>query len=214
MRFKTIKNVLDKSYDTLPLTGVYAETLGMPEANGLWLIYGAEKHGKTTVSLIMANMLSELRKTAYVQAEQGLDKDFQDTLKRLSISPKKGSLLFEGYVPITTIDQAAKKRNQPDIYFLDNSTVYAAELKGQTIQNLIRDNPNKLFILIAHEENGAPYPACAKQAKRLAKRIIRVEGNRATVEGRASGGHLIIDEEKAQLYWGTTEQTTETICNK
>lgn len=203
MRFKTIKNVLEKQYQSLPLDGVYADTLGAPEANGLWLIYGAEKHGKTTFSLILADYLSRFKKTAYVMAEQGFDKDFQDVLKRLSIDTQNAQLLFEEYVPIAELDSSLKKRKQPDIIFLDNITVYADELKNGILRKLIQDHHNKLFVLLAHEEKGEPYTATGKLAKKLAKRIIHIEGMAATVEGRSEGGKIIIDEEKAQLYWGS-----------
>lgn len=203
MRFKTIQNVLDKKFDTLPLEGILAELLGQPEANGLWLIYGAEKHGKTTLSLILADELSKLKKIGYVMAEQGFDKDFQDVLKRLSIAVNNKRFMLNEYIAIAILSELLKKRNQPDIIFLDNATVYQDELKGGMLHKLIKSNPNKLFILLAHEENGEPYTSTAKMGKKLAKRIIRVEGNRATVEGRSQGGSIIIDEEKAQLYHGT-----------
>ncbi len=204
MGFRTLKNVLDKKFKTLELDGLYKELLGSPEPNGLWLIYGAEKMFKTTFCLILAKYLSSKLKTGYIMAEQGIDKDFQDVIKRLSIKPS-ASLKISGYISIEELNYLIKKKNQPDILILDNFTVYNDELRAGVLRKLILDNPKKLFIGVAHEEKGLPYTASAKLAKKLAKRIIHVEGAMATVEGRTAGGSFIIDEEKAQLYHGTID---------
>ncbi|MCZ2393386.1 MAG: hypothetical protein LC105_06000 [Chitinophagales bacterium] len=202
MRFKTIKNILEKEFDVLPLKGIYGEVFGQAEANGLWLIYGAEKHGKTTFSLLLANELAKYKKTAYIMAEQGFDKDFQDALSRLHISAT-AELLFQEYIPIEQLSKQLKKRKQPDILFIDNITIYNDELKNGMLRKLALAHPSKLFVFIAHEDKGEPYTATAKLARRLAKRIVRVEGMQASVEGRSKGGQLLIDENTASIYWGT-----------
>lgn len=203
MRFKTIQNVLDKRYEILALEGIYEEVLGQPESNGLWLIYGAEKHGKSTFSLLLAQQLSKLKKTVYIMAEQGFDKDFQDVILRLGIGAHNKELLFDEYVPIIDVDKMLRKRKQPDIIFLDNATVYADELKNGVLRQMLKSHPSKLFVLIAHEDKGEPYTATAKLARKLAKRIVRVEGLTAQVEGRGPGGTIQIDEQKATIYWGS-----------
>lgn len=202
MGFKTVKNVLDKEFQVLALDGLFKDLLGEPEPNGMWLVYGAEKMFKTTFCLILAKYLSTLKRTGYVMAEQGIDKDFKEALVRLAVKPTP-SLKISGYIPIEELSYLIKKKNQPDIIILDNFTVYNDELKAGALRKLIIDNPRKLFIGVAHEEKGAPYTASAKLAKKLAKRIIHVEGAKATVEGRSQGGHFIIDHDKAQLYHGS-----------
>lgn len=204
MRFKTTQNILDKEFEIIHLDGILADTLGEPESNGIWLIYGAEKMGKTTFSLILANALSKVnKKVAYIMAEQGFDRDFQAVIKRLAISPKNKDLLFQEYVPLEDLDYTLRKKRAPDIIFLDNITVYVDELKYGKLRKLQKDHPNKLFIFLAHEENGLPYTSTAKLAKKLAKRIVHIEGNRAYVDGRGPGGMMNIDWERAQLYHGT-----------
>lgn len=201
-KFKSGKNIYDTKFKTLKLEGLYRDLLGEPEPNGLWLVYGAEKMFKTTFCLIMANDFSKIRRTGYVMGEQGIDKDFQNALIRLSIKPTP-MLKFSGYVSIDELDYTIKKKNQPRIIILDNITAYRDELKAGRLRKLVLDNPDILWVVIAHEEKGEPYTNIAKDAKRFAKRIIHVEGARATVEGRTEGGHFIINQEKAQLYHGT-----------
>jgi hypothetical protein len=69
--------------------------------------------------------------------------------------------------------------------------------------DLLNEHPKKLFIFLAHEQNGNPHTAAAVLCKMLAKIIIRVEGLACHVSGRCPGGTLIIDEEKALIYHGT-----------
>jgi hypothetical protein len=202
MRYKNLKNIIDKTFDKLPLEGVFQQALGEPESCGLWLIYGAEKHGKTTLSLILANYLSTLRKTLYVMAEQGFDSDFQQALLRMNVDVRNKSLLLEEYITIDELDRKLKLARHPKIVFLDNITVYADELKNGGLRKLLKANKTKLFVMIAHEEKGQPYTATGKLAKKLAKRIIHVEGLAATVEGRVEGGQMRIDQQSSTLYWG------------
>jgi DNA polymerase III delta prime subunit len=202
MRFKTIKNVIDKTYDILPLKGVFQQALGAPESNGLWLIYGKEKHGKTTISLILANYLSTIYKTLFVMAEQGFDADFQKLILDLNIDVRNKNLLLEEYIPIDELDRKLKLARHPKIVLLDNITVYADELKNGRLRRLISSHNRILFILIAHEDKGQPYTATGKLAKKLARRIIHVEGLSATVEGRTEGGMMRMDQNSSTLYWG------------
>lgn len=204
MRFRTVKNILERSFEVLELEGVWAEVLGQPEANGLWLIAGYEKMGKSTLSLLLAQELAQRAKVGYVMAEQGFDKDFQDLLIRLSIGFNR-NLKFMEYVPLDDLDYLLKKKGQPDIIFLDNLTVYVDEMKGGRLLEFIRSNPRKLIILIAHTEKGEVKYATGRLAKRLAKRVIIVDGNMAMVSGRSEGGHIIINKDKAELFHGTSD---------
>lgn len=203
MRYKSIKNVLDKKFKVLQLQGMWRELLGEVEACGYWLISGQEKMGKTTLSVLLADYLSDYSKVLYVMAEQGLDLDFQTLLNRLSIGTKR-KINFIEYIPLEELCALLKRRNQPEIIFIDNVTVYVDELRAERIRSLIREHPQKLFIFIAHTEDGKLYTAAARLIKKLAKRIINVEGNRATIQGRTEGGSIIINADKAQLYHGTT----------
>lgn len=203
MGFKTIKKVLDRKYDVLELGGVWGQVLGRPESNGLWLLYGPEKMGKTTIALMLADELRRIKKrVGYVMAEQGFDIDFNDLIVRLSIGIDS-KLKVSEYMPIEELDHLMKKKNQIDVVFIDNITVYMDELKRGKLRKFISDNPKKLIIMLAHEEKGDVYTATGRLAKKLAKRIIRVDGNIATVEGRTDGGHIIINHDKAMLYHGS-----------
>jgi len=202
MRSLSIRNIYDKKYITMPFTGVWADAMGQPEHNGIWIIYGPEKNGKTWFALQLANYLTAFDKVLYVSAEEGVSKAFRDACGRVGIDAKNRKLSVLDYTPIAELDEKLSKRKAPRIVFLDNATIYADELKGGMLRQLTAKHPTKLFVIVAHEERGEPYTAVAKIAKKLAKVIVRVKGLACTVWGRCPGGTIMIDENSATLYWG------------
>lgn len=199
---KYINQLRTKKFKTFGFKGVFEKVFGNPETNGIWLIYGAEKNGKTWFSLKLAEFLSQFAKTLYVSAEEGMGKDFVDATIRANIEPNNKKLLFYEYTEITVLDDILSKRQAPNVIFLDNTTIYNDELKNGVLKELKQKHSTKLFVIIAHEERGEPYTASAKLAKKLASIIVNVKGLACFVSGRCPGGTLTIDEEKAQLYHG------------
>ncbi len=199
MKFTSIKNALKKKYKTTQLDGIWGELLEDFETFGMWLIYGGEKMGKTTLALSLAKAFTKYKKVLYVQAEQGLDRDFQNVLGRFfSVNPK--NIVLSEYIEIEQLIEALKRQNQADIIFIDNLTIYSDELKVPILKKLTEAYPNKLFIFIAHEEDGKPYTAIAKKIKKLAKRIIKIEGHAAVLEGRTEHKRIAIDVKEAMIY--------------
>ncbi|AYZ11884.1 hypothetical protein EGY05_08080 [Chryseobacterium arthrosphaerae] len=204
MRTYTVKNILDRTLKILVLTGIWLDIFGKPERNGkMWIIYGEEKNGKTWFSILLAQFLSLSEKILYISAEEGLGLSFQDVCKRANLDEKNKNFQAYGYVTLEDLKAHLKRRYAPKIIFIDNVTVYVEELKNGGLQSLMKDNPDKLFIFIAHEDRGEPYTATAKMIKRLADRIVRVQGLVATVGGRTKGGQFVIDQEKAMILHGS-----------
>ncbi|AZB07473.1 hypothetical protein EG344_00760 [Chryseobacterium sp. G0162] len=204
MRTYTVKNILDRTLKILVLTGIWLDIFGKPERNGkMWIIYGEEKNGKTWFSILLAQFLSLSEKILYISAEEGLGLSFQDVCKRANLDEKNKNFQAYGYVTLEDLKAHLKRRYAPKIIFIDNVTVYVEELKNGGLQSLMKDNPDKLFIFIAHEDRGEPYTATAKMIKRLADRIVRVQGLVATVGGRTKGGQFVVDQEKAMILHGS-----------
>lgn len=198
----TLHNLYKKKFKTMPFDGIYKEVFGTPTIGGLWLIYGAEKHGKTWGALLLSEYLSRFEKVLYVSAEQGIDKEFQDAIKRANLTPDNKRLHFLEYEPIEEVKVLLKRRRAPKIAVLDNLTIYNEELRAKGVKELMQEFPNVTFLCVAHMERNKPYTATAMMASKLAKVLIRVEGLTMTVGGRVPGGILTIDEEKAALYHG------------
>ena len=197
VRTLSVKNLYSQRFTTLPIEGKYKEAFDHPSDSGLWIIYGKEKNGKTTFALQLANYLSTLRRTLYISGEEGMEKEFTACCMRAGIEETNNGIHFIDYEPIDELRERLNKRRSESIIFVDNVT------------KLQKDYPKKLFIFIAHEEAGEPYTATAKLCKRLAKIICHVEGLACDVSGRCPGGRIIINEEKATLYYGETLKTEE-----
>ena len=202
-RTLSLNNLYEKKYKTFPFTGVWNDTIGKPEQVGAWLIYGAEKNGKTWFSLKMAEYISQFEKTLYISAEEGTSKTFQDTCLRAKLDHTNKNLNVIEYESIEELNERLKKRRAPKVVFIDNVTIYQDELKNGAFRKMLKDHKNKLLVFIAHEERNEPYGATGKLIKKLSKVIVRVQGLKCFVSGRCQGGTLIIDEDKSTLYHGT-----------
>lgn len=204
IRLLNTKNVASKKFTQLEgLTAHFRDTLGEPEAYGIWIIYGKEKHGKTLCSLHLANELSRMEKVLYISAEEGISMHFQDTIERLNINPNNRKLLYSEYLSIDELRVILKRRTAPKIVFVDNVTAMIHELKQDAARKLQQDFPNVLFVYVAHQEKNEPYTAIAKKIKIWSKAIFKVEGMRVLVSGRVPGGEFDLNEARAWLYHGT-----------
>ncbi|WP_329804884.1 hypothetical protein [Flavobacterium facile] len=197
------KTLLGKVYDIFNFDGIWFKVFGKISKGGIWIIYGDEKNGKTTVALKLAEYLSNFENVWYISAEEGTGFEFQQTAKRLNIDPNNPKIKWQDYIEVIEVIEKLKKRQASKIVFIDNATVYVDDLKNGVLRKLLKDFPNTTFILLAHMEKNEPYTATAKLAKKLAKIIIRVEGLTAFVSGRCPGGSIIIDDKKAMLIHGS-----------
>lgn len=199
----SVSNIYAKKHDTFPFKGIYKDVFGEPSTNGIWLIYGKEKNGKTWGTLLLSDYISQFTNHLhYISAEEGTDLEFKRALKRAKIDDTNKKIRFTEYESIEDLYKRLKKQRAPKVVVLDNLTIYNDELKAAGIKRLKQDFPNTLFICVAHEERNKPYTAAATMASKLAKVLIRVQGLQLNVFGRVPGGILNIDENKAILYHG------------
>lgn len=205
-RSLTIKNIMSKKFTTYPFTGHFKEVFGLPSTSGIWLIYGKDKNGKSSGTLMLCDYFSTMANILYISAEEGLELEFVKAITRAGINHNNTNLKFIEFEPVDTVKKrfSKGKRNKPDVLVFDNLTLYN-DLGGKgviALEQFSKSN-NIIIIFLAHEERNEPYTSGAKMAKKLAKVIIRVQGLALIVSGRVPGGTLTIDEEKACLYHGT-----------
>lgn len=195
------KNMFDKKDKVYEFDGLMLEIFGKASRNGLWLIQGEEKNGKTWGALLIAKALSRFAKVHYISAEEGLELEFRAAVKRAGIVPED-NIQWTEYEEITDLNKRLRKQRAPKIVVLDNLTHYNDELKGSGIKKLLADHPNTHFIALCHLENGVPYGSAAKMARKYCKRIITAKGLALIVAGRQKPKTILIDEVKAKLYHG------------
>lgn len=198
---------MDATFIRFVFDGVYREVFGAPEKRGVWLVYGKDKNGKSTGTLMIVNYLSKTDKVLFISAEQGISGSFQESLKRAGISPSNKNINYVAYITLDDVRSRLKKERAPRIVVFDNLSFYSDELYKQSLIDLVKDFPKTVFILLAHEEKGKPYTAVAQFALKIAEIIIHIKGLTMLIAGRCPGGNLIIDEEKAILYHGQSLNT-------
>ena len=89
------------------------------------------------------------------------------------------------------------KKQSPDVVIID-SYKYFERRRMEVYKRLVDDFPEKLFIIIAHEDKqGMPDGALGKELYGFADVKIRVSGRQAFVNSRIGGSYepFIIDEE-------------------
>lgn len=111
------------------------------------------------------------------------------------------------YMPIEDLWEKLRDRRSAKVVFIDNASYYKDELMSREygLLKLVRNFPEKLFVILAHEEKGKPHNAAARQASKLAKVIFHVQGLAAIVGGRVGnnvGRKIPIVEDRARLYHG------------
>ena len=199
----TAKTLLSKKFKTFKFDGIWKEVLGEQERGGIWVIYGNEKNGKTTLALLLSEYLTKFENLNYISAEEGTGFTFQQNLSRAKIDFKNTKIKFYEYLEIEELDTMLKKRQSARIVVIDNATAYMDDLKTAVLRKLRRLYPDTLFIIMAHMEKNEPTTAMAKLAKKLCNVYFRIEGLTAFVGGRCPGGAITINEEKAMLFHGS-----------
>lgn len=219
-RAKTTRNLFDLKHAYFPLTGIWQQALGNEvDKNGIWLIYGKEKNGKTTFALKLAQYLASLEPVLYVSAEEGYSAPFKSAIIRSGIEVSDNINWLE-YEHIDDLVARLRKPKSRPIVFVDNLTKYEGEITKKFLKDLPELFPNKLFVFLAHEERNEPYLSSGKQAKKLAKLIVRVEGLRCAFSGRYGGPgiEMRINEKVASLIFGTDKtedyEDTHEICHE
>lgn len=204
----TTKNLFDKrAGKTVVLYDPhFSRSIGEAELKGGWLIYGAEKNGKTWLTLRLARDLAAApgQKVAFVSAEEGTDESFKQACYRAGIT-RDTPIIWEEYLTVNQIVEHYSKPRTANIIFIDNLTIYKNELAGLRIKNDLLDRlPHKLIVFVAHEERKEPSPGCAKMARKLCKVNINVVGLKAFVVSRFApqGGEIVISEDLSEMYWG------------
>jgi predicted ATP-dependent serine protease len=206
-RSRTTSNLFQKKKNALVVFThtVLQSVIGNAERKGCWIIYGCEKNGKTWFTLKLAKEIAQHERVAYISAEEGLDDSFTEAVKRAGITTSD-NILWDEYLSVNDIIKKFKKQRSANIIMIDNLTMYSDEMKPTEIKKKLLDAlPNKLIIFVAHEERKDAYPAIARMAKKLAKVIFHIEGLKAFVTSRFSpGGEVVIDEEKSEIYHGSS----------
>lgn len=201
------KNVLNARFEVADFAGRWLASFGRPELRGAWIVYGESGSGKTHFALELIKYLSGfVGRVAYDTLEQGLSLSFQNAWRDAAMHEAGSRVIVLEKEPVEDLQVRLRKRKSPDVVVIDSITALVGFTRSVFIE-LINEFPNKLFVFIAHEEGGKPYPAIAQHVRKLSEVKIRVEGYKAFITTRFSGkggeggSDFVIWEQGADEYW-------------
>lgn len=176
------KEVLAKTYKTLPWDGEWAEAFGLPTVNETWLIHGQSGSGKSSFVMQLARKLTEYGTVLFMSYEEGVGQSFQKRIERFKMSEVQGRFRIATSDTIEELTARLKCKKSPRFVIIDS--LQAAGWDYPETEALIKRFPRKCFIFISQEYKGQPMGKPAQKAKYLAGVKVRVSGYKAYCQGR------------------------------
>lgn len=155
----------------------------------------------------LCKYLTNFGRVAYNSLEQGLSLSLQKAWERVGMEEAGSKIILLQKEGLKDIRERLTKKNAPNIVVIDSVNYWI----GFTMRDYTRlkdDNPNTLFVFIAHEDKGQPKGNMAKNIRYDADIKIRVEGYKAFATTRyedsdkgEGGQDFTIWEQGAREYW-------------
>lgn len=190
------KEIIKKTYKTLPWGGKWKSAFGLPEENSTWFISGASASGKSSFVMQLAYELTHYGGVLYESYEEGLNQSFQERLKRFEMDKRQGMFRVATDDTITDLRNRLQRRHSAKFIIVD-SFQYAGWTYPET-KALVDTFPTKSFIFISQEAKGQPLGKTAIRLKYMAGVKVRVVGFRAFCQGRFNpdaGNSFVVWEE-------------------
>jgi hypothetical protein len=170
-------------------------------------VYGGSGSGKTTYVMQLCKYLTNFGRVAYNSLEQGLSLSLQKAWERVGMEEVGSKIILLCKESLSDIRERLTRKNAPNIVVID-SVNYWIGFTMRDYTKLKDDNPDTLFVFIAHEDKGQPKGNMAKNIRYDADIKIRVEGYKAFATSRyedtdkSEGGQdYVIWEQGAREYW-------------
>lgn len=176
------KEVLAKTYKTLPWGPKWSVPFGEVPVNETWFISGASASGKSSFVMQLAKELCNYGTVLYLSYEEGVSMSFQERLKRENMNEVQGR--FRTVVGDTYDDLVERLRRPKSAKFVIIDSFQDSKLTYEEVEALITRFHRKGFIFISQEYKGQPTGKPAGRVKYKAGIKIRVSGYKAYCQGR------------------------------
>lgn len=195
------RNLCEARFEAADFAGEWLASIGRPELRGAWIVFGESGSGKTHFALrLLAYLAGFVDKVAYDTVEQGCSLSFQNSWNDAGMGALGNKVVIYDKDQMPALRERLRRRKSPRVVVVDSITALTGFTRA-TFASLMEEFPDKLFIFIAHEEGGKPYPAVAKHVRKLSEVKIRVEGFKAFPISRFGGGEpFVIWPEGAARY--------------
>lgn len=190
------KEIVKKTYKTLPWGGKWEVAFGLPEERATWFISGASASGKSSFVMQLAWELTHYGQVLYLSYEEGLNQSFQERLIRHELDKRQGWFRVVTNDTLNDLTERLRKRHSAKFVIVDSFQM--AYWSYSETEELIKSFPKKCFIFISQEEKGQPMGKPAKRLRYLADVKVRVQGFRAYCQGRFNpdaGNSFVVWEE-------------------
>lgn len=176
------KEIVRKTYKTLPWGGRWAETFGFPEDRAMWCISGSSASGKSSFVMQLAEELTHYGRVLYESFEEGLSRTFQERIKRFELDKRQGMFRVSVGDTVPELQERLARRNSPKFIIVDS--FQEAGWEWPETKALIEAFPRKSFIFIIQEDKGRPIGKTAVRLVFKADVKVRVVGYKAYCLGR------------------------------
>ena len=206
-RALTVQNIINKNYKTIDWDGEWHDAFGIPEASGVWFIWGGSGNGKTRFVMQLCKELCKTGKVMYVSLEEGSGLTFRNAISESGMAEVGSRLtIVERDTDVDFIDSivARLKRQRSATAVIIDSFQYTG-LSFKQYLDFKQALSNKLIIFTSQADGKQPSGRTAKAVMYDASLKIWVEGYRAFSKGRyigPNGGLYTIWKEGADRYWG------------
>lgn len=204
----SVKDILDKRYNTFPFEGKWKEAFAQPERVGVWFVWGNSGNGKSSFVMQLCKELCKYDRVAYDSLEEGTCLTLQNSLRMHGMSEVGRRLVFiqEG---IPALKERLRRHKSFNIVVVDSLQYTCMTYRDYII--LKESFPDKLFVFISHASGKNPKGDTAVSVMYDATLKIWVEGGVAFSKGRFIGdtGSYIVYPKLAEEYWsGSRVKTT------
>jgi len=156
MKVLGVKQTQQKTYNILPLDGIWLKTMGKLPKGFHGIVWGRPGNGKTEFCVKLAKELTKYSEVLWLSYEQGHGYDLQSAINRNKMEEVSGRFfisdpnenLAPGITYLQDLDNYLSKRGSPDTVFIDSLDY--TRFNEDAYKYLKKRFKTKSFIWIAH----------------------------------------------------------------
>ncbi|MCH5235525.1 MAG: AAA family ATPase [Muribaculaceae bacterium] len=176
------KEVMSKSYKTLPWSERWSGPFGFPTVNEKWFISGASAGGKSSFVMQLSKELTNYGMVLYCSYEEGVSQSFKNRMEMFRMNEVQGK--FRVITEDTFEDLMSRLAKPKSAHFVIVDSFQVAEWTYDQVKKITQRFPAKSFIFVSQEYKGQPMGKAAMRLKYLCGVKVRVLGYKAFCQGR------------------------------
>ena len=180
----SVRDILDKKYETFPFEKKWKDAFDTPESSGVWFIWGNSGNGKTSFVMQLCKDLCKYDRVAFNSLEEGTCLTVQNNLKRFGMAEVNRRLSFIKE-DIPALKERLRRHKSFNIVVVDS--IQYTQMTYKDYIRLKEEFPDKLFIFLSHARGKNPKGDTATSVMYDADLKIWVEGYVAYSKGRYRG---------------------------